>query len=200
MKVEPVTLEGKHVQLVPLTLEHAADLQLVCQDAEIWLYMPQPRPQTLADCEEMIKTALATSDRLAFAVIDRELGRAIGSTSYLDIRTADRHVEIGATWYGKDFWRTPRNTECKYLLLQHAFETLGAVRVTIKTDLRNQRSQRAIERIGGVREGVLRRHKILPDGYIRDTVYYSILDEEWPNVKERLQAKLTGAAYSEVLR
>lgn len=197
MQVEPVTLEGTHVRLVPLSMEHAEELHEVAQDDEIWQFLSVPRPQTLADTEQLIKTALSQPDRLPFAAIDLETGRVFGTTSYLDIRPRDKHVEIGWTWYGKAYWRTPRNSECKYLLLQHAFERLGTIRVTIKTDGRNLRSQRAIERIGGVREGVLRRHMVYASGYVRDTVYYSILDNEWPIVKTRLENMLNGKVYQE---
>ncbi|HKY52696.1 MAG TPA: GNAT family protein, partial [Anaerolineales bacterium] len=123
----------------------------------------------------------------AFVVIHLASGRVAGATRYLNIISHDRGLEIGGTWYGPEFQRTAVNTECKYLLLQHAFETLGCIRVQLKTDSRNERSQKAIERIGAVKEGVLRNHMILPDGYYRHSVYYSILDTEWPNVKRRLE-------------
>jgi RimJ/RimL family protein N-acetyltransferase len=131
---------------------------------------------------------------LPFAIVDLATGRAIGSTRYLDISPHDRHVEIGWTWLGKDYWRTPINTECKYLLLRHAFETLGCIRVSLKTDLRNERSQRAIERIGGVREGVWRRVVVMHDGYQRSSVFYSILDDEWTGVKKRLEEKTSASS------
>ena len=113
-----------------------------------------------------------------------------GATRYLNIMPKDRGLEIGGTWYGTEFQRTPMNTECKYLLLQHAFETLGCIRVQLKTDSRNERSQKAIERIGAVKEGVLRNYMILPDGRYRHSVFYSILDREWPAVKKRLEEML----------
>jgi RimJ/RimL family protein N-acetyltransferase len=122
--------------------------------------------------------------------IHLESGRVAGATRYLNIVPQDRGLEIGGTWYGPEFQRTVVNTECKYLLLSHAFERLGCIRVQLKTDLRNERSQRAIERIGAVKEGVLRNHMILPDGRIRHSVFYSILDTEWPEVKNRLEGML----------
>ncbi|MBI4841836.1 MAG: GNAT family N-acetyltransferase, partial [candidate division NC10 bacterium] len=128
--------------------------------------------------------------QIPFAIVERASGKAIGSTRYLDIRRGDRGLEIGWTWIGLPFQRTAVNTECKYLLLVHAFEDQRAVRVQLKTDLRNEASQRAIERLGAVREGVLRKHMVLWDGFIRDTVYYSIIDSEWPEVKRRLQRRL----------
>jgi RimJ/RimL family protein N-acetyltransferase len=124
---------------------------------------------------------------LPFVAIHLASGRAAGATRYLNIMRNDRGLEIGGTWYGTEFQRTAVNTECKYLLLKHAFETLGCIRVQLKTDSRNERSQKAIERIGAVKEGVLRNHMILPDGVIRHSVFYSILDMEWDGVKRRLE-------------
>lgn len=193
MKITPVTLAGQHVLLEPLTLEHAPQLFEAAQDDAVWRYVSISRPQNLIEMQAIIHGALgqqAAGQRLPFAIIDRPSGQAIGSTSYLEIQPQNKSLEIGWTWLGKPFWRSPRNTECKYLLLQHAFETQGAIRVQLKTDSRNFISQNAIERIGGVREGILRNHMIYPSGYIRDTVYFSILDREWPEVKARLEAKL----------
>ena len=124
---------------------------------------------------------------LPFAAVHLESGRAAGAMRYMNIMPNDRGLEIGGTWYGAEFQRTVVNTECKYLLLRHAFESLGCIRVQLKTDLRNERSQKAIERIGAIREGILRNHMILPDGHIRHSVFYSILDSEWPEVKKRLE-------------
>ena len=127
---------------------------------------------------------------MPFTVIHLESKSAIGCTRYLNIDTLDRSLEIGGTWYGLDFQGTMVNTECKYLLMKHAFEVLGCVRVWFKTDSRNVHSQRALERLGVVKEGVLRNHMILPDGYIRDSVVYSVLPNEWPEVKRMLEARL----------
>ncbi len=129
---------------------------------------------------------LAAGRQIPFAIVDRAIGRAVGSTRYLDIQPANRGIEIGWTWIGTAHQRTAINTECKFLLLRHAFETLGAIRVQLKTDLRNERSQRAMERIGAAREGVLRQNMLLWDGHRRDSVYYSVLVDEWPRVRERL--------------
>ena len=142
--------------------------------------------QFIAEAEALT----ASGAQIAFAIVHGASGAAIGSTRYLDLRPPDRALEIGWTWLGTAHQRTPVNTECKLLLLEHAFETLGAVRVQFKTDDRNRRSQAAIERIGGRREGVLRKSLILRDGFIRDSVYYSIIDDEWPAVKQRLLAML----------
>lgn len=190
---QPVTLEGKHVRLVPLAQAHAVDLLDAARDELIWRYMLIPPPLSMSDMSAWIDKALAdtaTGESLPFAIIDRASGKAIGSTRYLEIRRGDKGLEIGWTWVSTTHQRTPVNTECKLLLLSHAFETLGAIRVQFKTDSRNTRSQQALERIGAVREGVLRQHRILWDGFLRDSVYYSILDSEWPAVKQRLESLL----------
>jgi RimJ/RimL family protein N-acetyltransferase len=176
-----------------LAPRHAEELFAAGSDEAIWTYMPRPVLTSVGDALDWIQEALAATaegSQLAFAIIHRVSGKAIGSTRYLDIRREHRGLEIGWTWVGTTYQRTSVNTDCKYLLLTHAFEELGAVRVQLKTDLRNERSQRAIERIGAVREGVLRKHMVLWDGFIRDTVYYSILASEWPDVKRRLERLL----------
>ncbi|HET8523392.1 MAG TPA: GNAT family N-acetyltransferase [Thermomicrobiales bacterium] len=192
MKVEPVTLEGKRVRLEPLGDQHAEDLATLVGPEEIWTWM-SARPVTLADTRSWIETALAAQaggSELPFAIIDKTTDRAVGSTRFLDIQPHHRGVEIGWTWLGRNAWRTPINTECKYLLLRHAFETWNCIRVQLKTDRRNERSRRAIERIGGQFEGILRNHRVLSDGTYRDSAYYSIIDVEWPEVKTRLETKM----------
>jgi RimJ/RimL family protein N-acetyltransferase len=194
MNVEPVTLEGKWVRLEPLAEHHAPDLAEVAGDAEIWRYMPIPLG-TIEQIQAWIADTLAlqaAGAALPFAIVERASGRAIGSTRYLTILPKDRGIEIGWTWLGRAAWRTPINTECKYLLLRHAFETLGCIRVQLKTDRRNERSRRAIERIGGQFEGILRQHMVLLDGSYRDSAYYSIIDAEWPAVQAKLAAWLSG--------
>ena len=189
MKVNPVTLTGRLVRLDPLAMAHAPDLAQAGQDEEIWKYMRYGLVNTVERMQAMIQDLLNAQARgtdLPFAVIHRDSDRAVGMTRYLYIEPANRALEVGGTWYSVQYQRSGVNTECKFLLLQHAFETLGCIRVQIKTDLRNERSQRAIERIGAVREGVLRDHMILPDGTVRSSVYYSILAREWPAVKDRL--------------
>jgi RimJ/RimL family protein N-acetyltransferase len=138
---------------------------------------------------DILRRAEKSAD-LPFAVIDLTSGRVAGATRYLNIMPKDRGLEIGGTWYGTDFQRTVVNTECKYLLMSYAFEKLRAIRVQLKTDSRNERSQKAIERIGAKKEGVLRNHMILPDGYFRHSVFYSVLDTEWPEVKKNLEAMM----------
>lgn len=135
-------------------------------------------------------SAQESGTRLPFAIIDLRNGRAVGSTSYLDISPSDQRIEIGLTWLGASARRTAINTECKYLLMRHAFEALGCGRVQLKYDGRNQRSQDVIERIGGKKEGVLSKHVILPGGFVRDTVMFSIIASEWPAIKTNLEVIL----------
>jgi RimJ/RimL family protein N-acetyltransferase len=189
----PVTLEGRAVRLEKLAAHHAEDLFLAGRDEGIWRYMPRPPLKSVEDAQAFINEALeehAAGREIPFAIIDRATSKAVGSTRYLDIQREHSSLEIGWTWLAKAQQRTRANTECKYLLLRHAFEELRAIRVQLKTDSRNLRSQRAIERLGAVREGTLRRQRRLWDGYVRDTVYYSILDSEWPGLKQRLEALL----------
>jgi RimJ/RimL family protein N-acetyltransferase len=191
---EPVTLETRHVRLEPLTPGHAEGLfEAYAGDSELWAYLPWPVPYTLEDIRAWLAAALERQEQglcVPFAVVSKETERAIGSTSYIEPSAANRHIDIGWTWYGRKYWRSAVNTECKYLLLQRAFEVLGCIRVGLRCDLRNERSQRAIERIGGVREGVLRKAQILPDGHERYVVYYSLLDEEWPARKAWFEEQL----------
>ena len=193
MQIQPVTLAGWMIRLEPLTEAHVPELALVGLDDDIWRYMLYGCIRTQADMHHWVREILGRQSKgtdLAFAVILQASGAAIGATRYLEIRPEHRGLEIGGTWYGKAYQRTAVNTEAKYLLLRHAFETLGCIRVQFKTDRRNQRSQRALERIGAVPEGILRNHIITPDGTIRDSVYYSILDREWPGVKSGLESLL----------
>ena len=189
----PIELEGTAVRLEPLRREHAGELASVGGDEEIWRYLMYPLPADQAGYLRYVESARAlaqTGSIIPFAIVDRASGRAIGSTRYMDIAPADLMLEIGGTWLGRAYWRTRVNTECKYLLLRHAFERMGAVRVQLKTDQRNERSQAAIARLGAVREGVLRRHRRTPEGYQRSSVMFSILDDEWPAVKARLEDAL----------
>ena len=193
MDVQPVILTGRHVRLEPLTAAHAEPLWPHADEPAIWLFMPYGEVKTVDRLREVINILLrrqSAGTDLCFAVIDLNSNMPVGMTRYMTIETANRGLEIGGTWYGKAFRRTAVNTECKYLLFQHAFEVLGCIRVQIKTDLRNERSQRAIERIGATREGVLRKNIIMPDGFQRSSVMYSVIDEEWPSVKQRLETLL----------
>jgi RimJ/RimL family protein N-acetyltransferase len=194
--LSPVTLRGRYVTLEPITERHAADLFATLQDEEVCRYLAWPPPRRLEETLALVRDAreaMARGQSLVFAQLWNQSGRAIGSTRLLDVRPADRQVEIGATFLAREYWRTPANTEAKYLFLGHCFERLGCVRVALKTDSRNVRSQEAIARLGAVREGVLRKHMNVR-GHQRDTVYFSILDDEWPAVKARLAARLYGGA------
>jgi N-acetyltransferase len=196
MEILPITLAGSYIRLEPLSLEHVADLAAVGCDDSIWEYMVYGKVRTQADMRAWVEEMLNKQSRgadLPFAVIHIESGRAVGATRYMEIEPQHRRLEIGGTWYGRDYQRTRVNTECKYLLCAHAFEKLGCIRVQLKTDSRNERSQRAIERLGAVKEGILRNHMITPEGVIRHSVYYSIIDAEWPAVKGDLLKKLQGA-------
>lgn len=193
MEVKPVVLTGKHVRLEPMTDAHVPGLAEMGAGQTFWDFMLYGNINTTDDMRNWVQDILSRAEKgtdLPFVVIHLASGRVAGATRYLNIVPKDRGLEIGGTWYGLEFQRTAVNTECKYLLLCHAFETLGCIRVQLKTDLRNERSQKAIERIGAVKEGVLRNHMILPDGRIRHSVFYSILDSEWPDVKNRLEAML----------
>lgn len=190
MEVKPVTLTGRFVRLEPLSEAHVSGLAKIGVGQPFWNYMLYGEMNSVNDMRNWVRDIMARCVRgtdLPFAVIHLESGRVAGATRYLNIMPNDRGLEVGGTWYGPEFQRTVVNTECKYLLLGHAFEKLGCIRVQIKTDSRNERSQKAIERIGAQREGVLRNHMILPDGYIRDSVFYSILDSEWRGVKNNLE-------------
>lgn len=189
MIVSPVTLEGLIVRLEPLEERHTEGLARAGADESIWRLMPYGHVTTPDRMAEFVAGMLARAaggGELPFAVVEREAGRVVGATRYLDIRPEHRGLEIGGTWYAVDRQRTGVNTDCKRLLLAHAFEALGAIRVQLKTDARNERSRRAIERIGATYEGTLREVMILPDGHRRSTAYFSILDREWPAVRVRL--------------
>ena len=186
MKIEPVILSGKHVRLEPMTEAHIPALAEIGTGQDFWHFMLYGEMRTDADMRGWVMDILSRKGDLPFVAVHLPSGRVAGATRYLNVIPKDRGLEIGGTWYGPEFQRTAVNTECKYLLFQHAFETLGAIRVQLKTDSRNVRSQKAIERIGGVKEGTLRNHMILPDGVIRHSVFYSIIDSEWEGVKVRL--------------
>lgn len=196
MKIEPVmlTLPGGRARLEPLGHEHAAGLLEAGRDPVVWRWLPLRQPDTLGAISEWIDGALAQRAKgiqMPFAIIDQGENKVAGSTRFLDIQPANRGIEIGWTWIGTPWQRTSINTECKYLLMRHAFEAQGAIRVQLKTDLRNTQSQEAIKRIGAKYEGVLRKSMIMHDGHMRDSVYFSVLVEEWPEVKARLVARLS---------
>ena len=195
MQIAPITLKGRFVNLVPMAVDHVHDLAQVGIDEGIWRYMRYGQILSEEELHQWVEELLelqAGGTDLPFTVIDMESLKPIGATRYLEIQPGNRSLEIGGTWYGRAYQGTLVNTECKYMLLKHAFEELKCVRVQFKTDVRNLRSQRAIERLGAVKEGVLRQHIILQDGTLRSSVFFSILDAEWPAVKTRLQERLAG--------
>jgi RimJ/RimL family protein N-acetyltransferase len=191
----PITLEGSVVRLEPIRREHAEIFWEIAKDAldDIFQWIPY-RMKTPEDFQHLIEKALAEQargDSIVFATVERSSGRVIGSTRYMNIDRVNRRVEIGSTWIAPAWQRTAVNTEAKYLMLRHAFEEWKCMRVELKTDALNQRSRNAILRIGAKEEGTLRRHLITWTGRVRDSVYFSILDTEWPEVKARLAAMHT---------
>jgi RimJ/RimL family protein N-acetyltransferase len=196
-KILPVTLTGDIVRLEILSRRHVPELTNAGQDDTIWKHMVYGTIRTQSQMLELVDELIRRQEKgtdLPFAVIHIPTNKAIGMTRFMDIRLRDRALEIGGTWFATSYQRTAVNTETKLLMLTHAFEVIGCIRVQFKTDVRNARSQQALERIGAVREGILRSHMILPDGYIRDSVYYSIIASEWSAVKDRLISKLQGYA------
>ena len=193
MVVEPVTLQGAHVCLEPLQCAHSAALAEVGLDEDLWRWIPVP-VTTREEMKAYVEAALAEQARgvsLPFVLIEKSSAKIIGCTRYGNIDRAHRRVEIGWTWVATPWQRTRANTEAKYLLLRHAFETLRCIRVELKTDSLNEKSRAAILRVGAREEGTFRNHMITASGRIRHTVYFSIVDSEWPAVKARLEEKLT---------
>ncbi|MFI5607126.1 GNAT family N-acetyltransferase [Amycolatopsis sp. NPDC051903] len=187
---EHPTLSGTHVRLEPLRPDHVKGLFEAGQDPAIWAWLSSRQFEDPADAERYVETAVADPDRRAFAQVDLASGLVAGTTSYYQIVPQHRILSIGHTWLDPRWQRTALNTEAKFLLLRNAFEVLGTQRVAWETDSRNLRSQRAIERLGALREGVLRAHRIRPDGTSRDTVVYSMTEAEWPGARARLLARL----------
>lgn len=187
-----VTLEGDHVRLVPLTMAHLDALTAVGLDDDLWRLTPSP-VRSREDMAAYIRTALdghARSETLPFATVHKATDTVVGSTRFANIVLTHRRVEIGWTWIARPWQRTAVNTEAKLLMLRYAFEALGCNRVELKTDARNERSRRAMLRIGAVEEGTLRHHMVTASGHLRDTVYFSILADEWPAVEVALVERL----------
>jgi N-acetyltransferase len=184
------TLSGEHVRLEPLSSDHADGLFEAGSDPEIWTWLAVRQPGDVEGMRDIITKAVADPTRLAWAQVDAKSGEVAGTTSFYQIDATHRILSIGHTWIGKRWQRTPLNSEAKLLMLRHAFEVLGANRVSLETDIRNEGSQRANERLGAQREGVLRSHRIRPDGTLRDTVVYSVIAPEWPAVAESLVARI----------
>jgi N-acetyltransferase len=198
--VTPVTLEGTVVRLVPIAREHADAFWEIAKDAldDIFQWIPY-RMKTRDDFERLVLKGFDEQERgqsVVFATVERSSGRVIGSTRFMNIDRANRRVEIGSTWIAPTWQRTPVNTEAKFLMLRHAFEVWNCIRVELKTDALNQKSRNAILRIGAKEEGTLRRHVLTWTGRVRDSVYFSILDSEWPEVKSNRKMRLTRNAAS----
>lgn len=192
-----VTLENSWVAVEPLSVDHVDELDAAVSEPDElfrWMNTWKPRDGSVAQAVAKIVENASWGAAAAWAIRRKADGRVVGSTSYLDIDHRNRRVEIGSTWIGPAWWRTEVNTATKLLMLGHAFDTLELERVAFKTDHLNLRSQRAIERLGAVREGALRHHLRRTDGSWRDTVYYSILAAEWPEVRERLTSALTSSS------
>lgn len=190
--LKPLTLRGTHAILEPLSHDHHDGLVEATRDGEVWKlwYTSVPAPEKMR-AEIDRRLALQRSESmLPFAVIDASAGAAVGMTTYTNADSHNRRLEIGSTWYGKRVQRTPLNTQCKLLLLQHAFETLGCIAVEFRTHFMNAQSRRAIERLGAKLDGILRNHRRMPDGSLRDTCVYSIIATEWPAVRTHLRFQL----------
>jgi len=184
----PVTLNGKIVTVVPLSRDHERDLVVAAGDGELhrlW-YTTVPAPENVAAEIDRRLDLQAAGSMLPFAIIDKGSGRAVGMTTYMDVDALNRRVEIGSTWYAKSVQRTGINTECKFLMLRHAFEDLECNGVEFRTHYLNAQSRRAIERLGAKLDGILRQNRIMPNGTLRDTCVYSIIAPEWPTVKAHL--------------
>jgi RimJ/RimL family protein N-acetyltransferase len=189
----PVIMKGIFIRLEPMSMAHVTGLAEIGCDDRIWKLMRYGWIRTEEDMRSWVEQLLegqSIGKDLPFVVIHQASGKVAGASRYMEICPEHRRLEIGGTWYGLEFQRTVVNTECKYLLLKYAFEVLKAIRVQLKADARNERSWRAIERIGAKREGILRNHLILPDGVIRDSILYSITDYEWPLVRKKLKGML----------
>jgi RimJ/RimL family protein N-acetyltransferase len=198
VEIHAIPLEAAGVRLEPLSEGHREALRAVAGAAAIWTHMP--RPAMGADFDPWFDGSLKVCEsgaEAAWAVRTLADGALVGSTRYLNIEAAHLRVEIGHTWYAPAVWATQVNPACKFALLKHAFETLGLNRVELKTDIANRRSQAAIAKLGAVREGVFRAHMIRPDGSLRDTVYFSIVRDEWPAVRDGLKARLAAPAMAE---
>ncbi|WP_134683878.1 GNAT family N-acetyltransferase [Brevibacillus migulae] len=195
LSVEEVILEGKIVRLIPVDRSHVEGIWEAGRFEEIWRFTSdfiQTKEDAIRYVDKLLQLRDAGKD-LPFTIITKKDNKIVGNTRFLNISRDDQGLEIGGTWLTPSVWKTAVNTECKWLLLRHCFEQLGCLRVQIKTDARNENSQRAIARIGAQKEGVLRKHMHVRDGYIRDTVMFSIIDEEWPSVDRKLREMLDNA-------
>ncbi len=190
--LEPIVLEGDFVRLEPMTLEHHGGLSEIGLDPEIWRYTTVMirTPEEMRSYMESALSLQREGTTLPFVTIERSSGRIVGSTRFGNFDPANRRIEIGWTWIARPWQRTAINTEAKYLMLSHAFEKVRCVRVELKTDVLNAPSRKAVLRIGAKEEGILRKHTLMWTGRYRDSIYHSILDEEWPEVKQQLERML----------
>ncbi|MER7439527.1 GNAT family N-acetyltransferase [Micromonospora avicenniae] len=191
MTVGPVELSGSVVRLEPLSMKHLGDLAEAASHDQVWTYLDEATPTTEEPVAALIREALdeqQRGERLPFAVVDVVSGKAVGSISYIDISRTHRGLEIGWAWLAPSHWRTGAIREASHLLMRHAFNELGAIRVAFMTDSRNTRSQQAIKGLGAMEEGTFRNHRILRDGHIRHSIYYSVTAEDWPTVSRMLDA------------
>ena len=196
--VEPVALEGRHVRLEPMTRARAGAiaeaLAIAAADGTLWesKVTTIPRPENMRAYVDQALSELDAGVSMPFVTLDRASGKVVGTTRYMNIEAPHRRLEIGTTWLARSAQRTPINTEAKYLMLKHAFEVLRCIAVDLRTHERNAQSRAAIERLGAKLDGILRHHRIMPDGSLRNTATYSIIDTEWPAVKAGLEQKLAG--------
>ena len=190
--VEPVTLTGRHATLLPLAREHEAAVKAAAADGELWRlwYTSVPSPENTSSWIDAALAMRENQGAMPFVIRDNATGEVVGSTRYFNVDAVHRRLEIGHTWHAKRAQRTAINTECKLMLLTHAFEALGCIAVEFRTHFFNFRSREAIERLGAKQDGILRNHHIMPDGTLRDTVVFSIIAGEWPSVKRHLAFKL----------
>ncbi len=191
--LKPISLEGHLVKLVPLNATHREDLLEAASDGKLWelWYTSVPSAETIDSYLDTVFKNQKAGLALPFVVIEKKTGKVVGSTRYMNADTQNRRVEIGSTWYSQSVQRTGINTECKYLLLSHAFEVLKTIAVEFKTNFHNFPSRNAILRLGAKQEGIIRNHRIDHNGNLRDTVLFSILDNEWPTVKTSLEFKMS---------
>lgn len=192
MQLKNIDLVGKLVTLKPLNIDHVDDLIMAASDGELWnlWYTSVPKPDAMQAYVESALASLNSNRALPYVVVDNATGKILGCTRYCNVEHGDHRLEIGYTWYRQSVQRTGVNTECKYLLLAHAFETFKVNAVELRTHFMNMASRNAIARIGAKQDGILRNHKVMLDGSMRDTVVFSIIASEWPAVRNHLQFKM----------
>jgi RimJ/RimL family protein N-acetyltransferase len=194
METKPIALEGNRVRLAPMSMDYFEQLCRAGLNESIWRFIPT-LIRTREDMRQYVQSALKLRDRgtaVPFVTIEKSANELVGSTRYANTDSVNRRLEIGWTWIIPEWQKTYVNTEAKYLMLKHAFEVLGCIRVEFKTDSLNDKSRKALAGIGAKEEGIFRNHRIMPDGRFRNSVYYSIIESEWPEVKKRLEHRMAG--------